>query len=469
MKKLTGLFILIFIITLCCTAMLSCGTQYSQDLKYTPNQDNVTCTLIGFGDCTDERIVIPPKNEDGKVVTGLSITSVGASHKNITEIILPESIVSVKAFNAHLLPNLHLNKYEGGSYLGTASNPYYALIYYESRLDSNASPDAVIHPDTVLIANEAFSRHPTLKSAIIPEGVKYIGSKAFSDCDMLTEISIPSTIIRMDKQVFAKCGALESVTIPKSLNEVPEEIFLSCRALKSIIIEDGITHIGDGAFEECFSLEEISIPASVESISFDAFQNCTSLEKVTLNEGLKLIRSSAFANCKNLTEINIPLSVEKILYRVFSGCEKLNFGKYSNGLYLATADNPYAIFIKVTSTDITELELHPDTQKIAESAFSQCKNLTKIAIPKGVTRLGENLFVECESLTEVILPSSLNTIVTRIFYRCIQLKQINFEGTTEQWKAMSDRQQGWAMSSPITQVQCTDGVIQLSTYDKQSP
>ena len=443
--------------------MFSCGMteQYSENLKYTPAQDRSTCTLTGFGDCTDERIVIPPKNKQNKVVTGISIEY---AYKNVKEIILPDTVVTLN-FRPQTFPNLIYNEYEGGYYLGTAKNPYYAFIYY----DPNASTDTIIHPDTILIADKAFEGHATQKSAIITNGVKYVGSSAFSDCNALTEISIPPSIIRMETQVFAKCDSLESVTIPATLNEVPEELFLACRSLKNIAIEDGITLICKNAFNECISLEEITIPASVDTISFSAFEDCTSLKNVTLNEGLKSINSGAFENCKSLTKINIPLSVEKICIEVFNGCENLNFSKHSNGLYLGSADNPYAVFIKVVNTDITDIELHQDTKIIADCAFNTCKKLTKIAIPNGVTRFGDDLFTECESLTKVTLPSSLKTIAPQTFYKCTQLKQIDFNGTTEEWKAMSDRQQGWASGSAITKVQCADGVIQLNTYDKQMP
>ena len=43
---------------------------------------------------------------------------------------------------------------------------------------------------------------------------------------------------------------------------------------KAIVIEDGVTSIGDYAFEDCSSLTSITIPNSVTSIGDYAFEYC---------------------------------------------------------------------------------------------------------------------------------------------------------------------------------------------------
>ena len=45
-------------------------------------------------------------------------------------------------------------------------------------------------------------------------------------------------------------------------------------------IPDGVTRIGESAFEDCFSLETIDIPNSVTRIEVKAFHGCTSLKEI---------------------------------------------------------------------------------------------------------------------------------------------------------------------------------------------
>ena len=55
------------------------------------------------------------------------------------------------------------------------------------------------------------------------------------------------------------------------------------RSVKSITIPDGVTSIGEEAFENCNALESITIPDSVTTIGESAFRECTSLTSITVN------------------------------------------------------------------------------------------------------------------------------------------------------------------------------------------
>ncbi len=48
-----------------------------------------------------------------------------------------------------------------------------------------------------------------------------------------------------------------------------------------------------------------------------------------------------------------------------------------------------------------------EVKHIGDKAFSECENVTVIAIPEGVTTIGSHAFYDCESLREVYVPSSL--------------------------------------------------------------
>lgn len=75
--------------------------------------------------------------------------------------------------------------------------------------------------------------------------------------------------------------------------------------VKTIVIPDGITEIGNGAFEECSSLQSIDIPNSVTEIGDYAFSGCSSLKSIDIPDGVTEISKSAFRGCKSLESISI--------------------------------------------------------------------------------------------------------------------------------------------------------------------
>ena len=79
--------------------------------------------------------------------------------------------------------------------------------------------------------------------------------------------------------------------------------------VKKINIADGITYIGDGAFEDAYTLEEIVISNSVTEIGEEAFYD-TRLKKVTLGTGLKTLGDYAFGKCINLEEVTLCNGIE---------------------------------------------------------------------------------------------------------------------------------------------------------------
>ena len=185
-------------------------------------------------------------------------------------------------------------------------------------------------------------------------------------------------------------------------------------SIKMIIIGNGVTTIGDRAFEQCFSLTSVTIPDSVTTIGHYAFSDCYSLTSITIGDSVTTIGDSAFEDCDSLTSVTMGNSVTTIGDWAFYSCASLTYNVYDNGRYLGNRTNPYVALVDTTSTSITSYTIHPDTKIIGEYAFSGCASLTRVTIPDSVTTIGNKAFSYCRSLTSVY-----------------------YAGTAEQWKKIS--------------------------------
>ena len=151
----------------------------------------------------------------------------------------------------------------------------------------------------VSIAQEAFYRHPELKTIDLPDTLTTINNAAFAESG-LTKIKIPDRVISLGNSTFSRCFDLESVSLPKNLN-----------------------WIGNSTFSECTSLESITFPQDLNSIGEAAFFQCTGLTKLTLPKNLHFIDDYAFLGCSEITEIDFPSRLFSIGRAAFYGIENL--------------------------------------------------------------------------------------------------------------------------------------------------
>ena len=119
-------------------------------------------------------------------------------------------------------------------------------------------------------------------------------------------------------------------------NKSPARLNLS---VTSIVIEEGVTSVGDYAFENCDNLTSITIPGNVESIGESAFYSCDNLTDVTLQDGVKSIGDAAFIWCNNLTNIVLPNSITSIGDWAFKDCTSLTSIKIPSSV--TSIDDPF--------------------------------------------------------------------------------------------------------------------------------
>lgn len=170
----------------------------------------------------------------------------------------------------------------------------------------------------------------------------------------------------------------------------------------TVIIPEGITCIGEDAFEENDSVEEIIIPDGVMCLGAGAFAGCESLKRVVLPEGLKEIEGYVFTGCTGLREVDLPDSVISIGEELF--CE----------------------------SGITSIQMPKSIDTIPACMYQGCSNLVNIVIPDHITDIGEWAFSSCENLEVVRLPDGMKVIEEGAFSGCTNLATVRIpESVTE--------------------------------------
>jgi hypothetical protein len=95
---------------------------------------------------------------------------------------------------------------------------------------------------------------------------------------------------------------------------------------------------------------------------------------------------------------------------------------------------------------------------IGASAFYRCTGLTSIVVFDGVTSIQGVAFSGCSSLRSVVIPDSVTSIGGWAFKDCTNLTNIQFNGTTEQWRKISF-DSTWNLHTNNYKITCTNGNI----------
>ena len=373
------------------------------------------------------------------------------------------------------------------------SDGTYEVSDYEGDASSVTVPARYNGKAVSSIAGWSFAWCKELTEISIPSSVTEIGKWAFSYSGALVSIKVDPenpSYKDIDGNLYTKDGTTllkyapgkteTTFTTPSGLLIIESQAAENCNNLVSVVISEGVTDIKYNAFADCTSLESVEISKSVTSISNDTFAGCTSLTSISVDpantqyndidgdlyrrSGKELIQYAvgktatsftvpdsvtniewyAFNNCESLTEIIIGKNVENIGTSAFSSCSSLVNIKIApeNPSYKDIDGNLYtkdgATLIKYASGKTeTSFTTPIGVTEVGNWSFEESMNLTSVVISDGVERIGLWAFRACENVTSIDIPNSMTLLDDNSLYGCTSLKSINYQGTEEEWNALT--------------------------------
>ena len=153
-------------------------------------------------------------------------------------------------------------------------------------------------------------------------GTVRTGSSAPWSGSTFTALVVEDGVTSVGNYAFEGCGLTE-VSLPDTLVSLGQSAFENCDRLKAVTLPDAVTEIGMFAFCECTGLENIRLSASLKSVGAAAFQTCVKLTEITLTDNVTDVGMYAFLNCSELKTVTLPASLEMLGEYAFDGCQAL--------------------------------------------------------------------------------------------------------------------------------------------------
>ncbi len=115
------------------------------------------------------------------------------------------------------------------------------------------------------------------------------------------DVVIPEGVTSIGDRAFQNCNDVTSVTIPAGVTEIGSYAFCECSGLTQITLSESLRRIGDLAFIDCVSLARVEVPSGVEELGIQVFDGCVSLKAAVIPESVTSIGRLAFQDCENVT------------------------------------------------------------------------------------------------------------------------------------------------------------------------
>ena len=262
---------------------------------------------------------------------------------------------------------------------------------------------------------------------VIPNDVTEIGEAAFEGDMQLTHVGIPASVQKIGERAFAcitqttanswsKIGNAKQFSFedteahPSQLREIASRAFADGGASGDLVLPEGLTSIGESAFQGSLGLTGVHLPDSLRSIPSSAFRQC-GLYYAEMSDNVESIGANAFASNLFLTQIKLTNTME---------------GATANGLpshLTELADGAFSSTY-IGAEGASDLVVPGTVKRLGQGVFSGDRFITSVTLGEGVESIGYGCFSGCLGLTSFTMPDSVTSIEDQLFQDCESLKEV---------------------------------------------
>ena len=284
-----------------------------------------------------------------------------------------------------------------------------------------------------------FALLPAVAERVTIDGLKYyllsniheaclVNENTWSgELDIPTEVSYDGqtyAVTGLSWLAFGNCTELTKVRIPKTIKRVIHQS-LSDGAGNGSVSDDCMNPFsGCSALESIEVDEDNSIFKAVDGILFSkdgtrlyCYPGGHKAESYTVPDKVTWIGTAAFKANDYLVTVTLPETIQKIC-SAFSGCKKLET------VYLPKNLTHLEAYMFSECPNLKSIEIPSGIKTISESVFRNCSSLETVVLPENVSSIGDYSFANCTSLETIVIPASLRDISNGLFLGCSNLKSV---------------------------------------------
>ena len=206
------------------------------------------------------------------------------------------------------------------------------------------------------------------------------------------------------------------VILPKSIDKIGIRTFWKCKKLEEVVMDKAPVSIGDWAFRDCTNLVEVPDLSQVKTIGEMAFAWCFKLQKTSVGFGIDLsaaeiIPDQAFVSCQALSSVHLSETATSIGYYAFSECKSLTEINIPRSLFRLSwtsfRDTPWLS---------EHLDIEDGITYLGNVAIEADQSLTSFAFRDGTLGIADDFYHKNKSsVTSLQFPSTLCYIGAKSF------------------------------------------------------